>query len=224
MRYTCRVIISTVKRLFTRFSPVGLIGFVAYYGVVLYLAMAFAAYGLAWREFRNTQTKVLSTGGRSVEGKVVSLSSWGVGESRDYFLKLDNWREEFMIPASILNPIYSGNRGDDFLELSDRLREGDRVYVGASGTRRPVVLELRLTEREGREVDVTLLNYRVSAQRFRQTMGMAPAIGNRWLMIALVLVATALMFHGLYALGTSRGWFPRLTVVGERLVSRIRRV
>lgn len=171
-----------------RFSP--LLGRVVLYLGAAYLALAFLAYGLAWQSFRYSTTDVLRTGGRAVSGRITKLSSWGFGLRKDYFLKLDNWHEEFFIPGLLLNPDWE-KQGPPPVKLGSLIEEGNTIYVGASGGKKPVVLEL--IRREPGQPEQRIMDYRLSERRYQVVRERAIQTGKHYLTIGALILPIVIL-------------------------------
>lgn len=168
-----------ILRTFLSFAP---------YALAVYLGLGFVAYGYAWRAFKQTPVWVLSTGGRVVDGKVLSLTSSGLGRYKDYFIRVEGSLEEFMIPFTLIFPRWDA--GAD-IDVGSIVHPGQRVHLASSGGEKPVVLGLTITSMG--IADRPVLDYNVSAARFRGTMEHAEEFSKRYVTIGLALLPLTLI-------------------------------
>jgi hypothetical protein len=147
------------------------------YGIAASVSLSLLSYGLAWKKFARTPPGVLTSGGRQAEGRITELRTRGFGSGKDYYLRVERSREEFMLPSSIYEP----------LELDQYLREGARIYIGTTGGETAVILQLSLRP-EG-EAEQKLLDYHVSAKKYALMVSKAPELGNYYITLGLVIGA-----------------------------------
>jgi len=149
----------------------------------IYLGLGLVGYGLAWKSFKLASMQVLTNGGRQVSGKIVSLRSSGIGQNKDFYVKVESSLEEFMIPASLVNPYWEKNIPR--VDLGRFLSEGKVIVIASSGGDQPAVLGLTLLEPG--QPDQKLLDYNASAIRYQQTAVRAEEIGAKYVWFGILL-------------------------------------
>jgi hypothetical protein len=168
---------------------------IAWYLFATYVTFAYFTYGLGWKNFALTPPQTVYFQNQSAEGPLTSFSSSGFGEMKNYFLKVNNG-VEFMIPAAIYSPIFSGDDLGTY-DPGTQISNGQYVKVKTSGGV-PIVLKLVLRNTDGTEKEILPEN--AAANRYLYAIKNGDMIANRYKEKSMWVIPIAVLLHLLFLL------------------------
>jgi hypothetical protein len=161
------------------------------YAIAFYLAAVYASYARtmkAWpaRVHAEQMTKIESI----VDGEVESVSSFGFGRFKDYFIQVKGY--EYRLPGSIANAELAPDIAP-VTDIGSDVKKGSYIQLEIMGRQDPVVIGLSVRRDDG--VLRSVLNRGVGARRFELMYRQAPSIAHQYQQMAWRMIAGAILLH-----------------------------